>query len=754
MSSLKLSAVRRPRGLIGLLVLLVAFSMFLGTIAVIDMHKARTFTTSGNIYAGTQCGWYSGSSYHYWYLTQAAGGRGWMAWDVDAVIGSGKFISAIEVHQYNDGSGPTGYARLHKAATAWSTLGGDSQDSTGYTDPSALGDYMGHWLVGAAGWHTYSSAAFTAYANSTYQSNGNVYLIEDAYATSEMVASTIYNYDGDVPNFSTHHMITYVVVTYAAMPPAHWAPTFTSSPTTTASEGNAYSYTVTTNETSTFSGSTNLSSWLSFGAANHTWYGRAPTGFTPTTYGHQNFTPVSDSTIDTYYSNINYGSSSYLYVGRLTGRYIETYIRWNISLPADAIVTSTSLHLYHFGGTANALQVYPVSSATWDESTIKGNNAPPLSYYPASGYPSPGYESFTDSSSNGWRSISGSVLSAIVEDQLTTGKVSLGIATTTLGYDSYYFSKEGSSSLHPYLQVYWYVPGTSAVGYVHTQATSTAGTLSAWQNYTLTTLANPPVIWAPTFTSSAPTATIDAWWPMSPYTATCNETVSAWGADLVPASLTFTTANHTLWGSPDYSSLGKGRIFISIKAQSNAGTLWGYQNWSIQLIDVPPPPTWAPHATALAQTHVENGTAYSFILHWNETVNSFSWTSNGSGWLTYSSGNSTLWGRTPAGNHSYYVDFQAKSVNGTLVGHYNFTLTVYWHPAPRYFAPPHEPGFVAWLGDNVLGLFSMVCLIGAMLVWPLAIVMYRGDGDPTIFGKALAFFLLLVGIFAATLFMR
>ena len=72
------------------------------------------------------------------------------------------------------------------------------------------------------------------------------------------------------PDVDVTSLYVIVTITYAAQ----WAPTFTSSPDTTADEDQAYSYTATCNETVTWSaGMTSNATWLTWTQANHTVWG-------------------------------------------------------------------------------------------------------------------------------------------------------------------------------------------------------------------------------------------------------------------------------------------------------------------------------------------------------------------------------------------------------------------------------------------------------------------------------------------------
>lgn len=228
----------------------------------------------------------------------------------------------------------------------------------------------------------------------------------------------------------------------------------------------------------------------------------------------------------------------------------------------------------------------------------------------------------------------------------------------------------------------WGTPGAEDVGsfYVNITATSDAGGLVGYQNYTVTVEEKPSATWAPTFTSSPDTTAVEDE-PYS-YEATCNESVT-WGAAMTSNAtwLTWTQANHTVWGTPDETDIGS--YYVNITATSDAGTLEGYQNYTVTVEAAPL--TWAPTFTSEPGLSVEELSHYTYTATCNESV---SWpeaiTTNAT-WLTWTQANHTVWG-TPANEDigSYYINITATSVAGTLEGYQNYTLEV-------TAIPPNEP---------------------------------------------------------------
>ncbi len=235
----------------------------------------------------------------------------------------------------------------------------------------------------------------------------------------------------------------------------------------------------------------------------------------------------------------------------------------------------------------------------------------------------------------------------------------------------------------------WGTPGESDIGsfYVNITATSDAGTLEEYQNYTVTVSAG-PMEWAPTFTSS-PDLTATEGIPYS-YEATCNESVT-WGVAMTSNAtwLTWTQANHTVWGTPAEEDVGS--YYVNITATSTAGTLEGYQNYTVT---VEAGPDWAPTFTSSPDITADEDVAYSYEASCNETVTwGVSMLSNAT-WLTWTQANHTVWGTpTETDIGSFYVNITATSDEGHLTAYQNYSVTVSAGPmewAPTFTSSPDE----------------------------------------------------------------
>lgn len=192
--------------------------------------------------------------------------------------------------------------------------------------------------------------------------------------------------------------------------------------------------------------------------------------------------------------------------------------------------------------------------------------------------------------------------------------------------------------------------------------------------------------WAPTFTSSPDTtATEDEAYS---YVATCNETVT-WGAAMTSNAtwLTWTQANHTVWGTPDETDIGS--YYVNITATSDDGGLEAYQNYTVDVS--PAPMTWAPTFTSTPDTTATEDEAYSYEATCNESVTWGAAMTSNATWLTWTQANHTLWGTPDVLDiGSYYVNITATSDAGTLEAYQNYTVTVSGaaNAAPTFTSTP------------------------------------------------------------------
>jgi hypothetical protein len=87
------------------------------------------------------------------------------------------------------------------------------------------------------------------------------------------------------------------------------------------------------------------------------------------------FTAEADAQVFSDTPAANYGSSTNLKVNGSPIR--RSYIRFNVNLPAGAVVTRTTLHVYFSSSSSDLIDINRAAS-TWSESTINYNNAPAL----------------------------------------------------------------------------------------------------------------------------------------------------------------------------------------------------------------------------------------------------------------------------------------------------------------------------------------------------------------------------------------
>ena len=233
-------------------------------------------------------------------------------------------------------------------------------------------------------------------------------------------------------------------------------------------------------------------------------------------------------------------------------------------------------------------------------------------------------------------------------------------------------SKNGTAGTSFYLNG---TPSSSGSKSIKTKAVSVAGTLTAYQNYTV----NVNNTWSPTWTSSLPaTGQVGVFWS---YHLTCNESV-AFTINTKPAWATWASGNSTLYGTPSSS----GAASFKLDATSTAGLLNAWQNGSSVIS-----PDWAPTFTSSPGTIGQVGVFYSYHPTLNETgtITELQKPS----WAIWASGNSTLYG-TPTSSGIVQFELNSLSTAGKLskTQWWNVSVSPDW--APTYLSTPITTGQV------------------------------------------------------------
>jgi len=342
-----------------------------------------------------------------------------------------------------------------------------------------------------------------------------------------------------------------------------WAPTFTSTPATTGVIGSSYTYTPTLNESGTIA-NVQKPAAATFSGGSYSW--------TPSAAGVYQFEVSGTST-----------------AGKLT-----KYQFWNVTVPGQWKPTITaSPSTSGVIGTAYTTTITANESATF-ASVIKPTGAT---------FASPTY-SWTPSVAGTYEF---EVSATSTAGTLTAYKfwnvtVPTQWAPTFTNSPQLFIVSGGSYSYTPTINETgtisaptipaWcsfssgHLTGTpSAAGSysVHISATSTAGKLTAWENYTITVTA-----WASHFITT-PNASVTVQQPYS-YVAATNDTAPITSVTL-PAWATLN--NSIITGTPTTS----GSATFSIKAVGS-GTLPIWQNWTVTIANVYP---------VIESTPIDNG---------------------------------------------------------------------------------------------------------------------------------------------------
>jgi hypothetical protein len=403
--------------------------------------------------------------------------------------------------------------------------------------------------------------------------------------------------------------------------PATWAPTFTSSPDTTATEDEAYSYEATCNETVTWPGDDTIATnatWLTWTQANHTVWG----------------TP-GEGDIGSFYVNITATSTA----GTLEGyqNYTVTveaapHAEWAPTFTSEPDTTATEAEAYSYTATCNETVTWGAamtSNATWltwtqANHTVWGTpDSEDVGSY---------YVNITATSDEGtlegYQNYTVTVEAAPTAEWAPTFTSEPDLSVTAGEHYSYEATcnetvtwSENINTDADWLtwtqanHTVWGTPDGEDVGtyYVNITATSDAGTLEGYQNYSLE-VEPEPMTWAPTFTSE-PDLSVEELSHYT-YTATCNESVSWPEAITTNATwLTWTQANHTVWGTPANEDIGS--YYVNITATSVAGTLEGYQNYTLEVTAIPP--NEPPVITSTPSDSSHNNTLYYYNAEATDT---------------------------------------------------------------------------------------------------------------------------------------
>jgi len=146
-----------------------------------------------------------------------------------------------------------------------------------------------------------------------------------------------------------------------------------------------------------------------------------------------------------------------------------------------------------------------------------------------------------------------------------------------------------------------------------------------------------------------------------------------------------------------------------------------------------PVTTWAPTFTSSPTTTVQTGNAYSYQVIANESVTGWTMDSNAT-FLSFASGNHTVYGRATGAAASYYVHVNATSLNGTLNGWHNYTLTV--------TVPTWAPTFTSSMTTSITNGFAL----SNSVTWNESVTgvtlstnaswLHYASGNTTLYGRA------------------
>jgi hypothetical protein len=264
---------------------------------------------------------------------------------------------------------------------------------------------------------------------------------------------------------------------------------------------------------------------------------------------------------------------------------------------------------------------------------------------------------------------------------------------------------------------------------------STPGTLTAWQNYSIEVwdAVTEYNYWAPAFTS-APTTNFNIgvqWlyevtWNESVYDMNVAGNITDW------VSWSGVSGNQSLWGTSNIV----GWWNVNITAWSTAGLLQEYQSFIVNVGAL----TWASNITSSLDTTWHTGVMFSWTITWDDPVTALT-VETDAGWLTWTAGNSTLWGTTVNGTFIIWVN--ATSVAGTLETNALFSITV---------APLSDvQKYFQWLtGSGVVFIMGAIGFLG-MIGIPLIAFRYMSGDSRYRLVWAIGMWFMCFGLFYASL---
>jgi hypothetical protein len=176
---------------------------------------------------------------------------------------------------------------------------------------------------------------------------------------------------------------------------------------------------------------------------------------------------IADAYVDYHYLNANF-SSSLLSVNELTTYRTRTFLRFPLSIPANAIIESATLYLYEYStggsGVTCWIRNIPVANRTWTTSGITWNNQPAFETYPDISFVA---------TSNGQKSID---ITSYIRDQHNLGVgadfVIMSAESTGTGNAIFFSSRGGTLSTAPRIKIIYSYPSSEITAVYMTPITN------------------------------------------------------------------------------------------------------------------------------------------------------------------------------------------------------------------------------------------------------------------------------------------
>lgn len=169
--------------------------------------------------------------------------------------------------------------------------------------------------------------------------------------------------------------------------------------------------------------------------------------------------------------------------------------------------------------------------------------------------------------------------------------------------------------------------------------------------------------------------------------------VNTWGltTNATWLNLNFTDSTH---GFVNGTPAIVGSYWANISVSD--GDSGDYINWTIEIAGAPPPPSF----TTFPDIGVREDHTFDYVPAMNQTIDTWSWTTNASSFLSFNSATGEVTGTADnsLSNRIYWFNITASNVNGTVYQNWSFTV---WNLAPAFTPDLGTPPTIGIVGRAI-----------------------------------------------------